>query len=146
MSVDVSAETTVRRPRGEVADFASDPSNDTRWIGGIRDVRVLSDGPMAPGVRVERVARFLGRRIEYVLEVEEYAPGSHIRMRSVKGPFPMRVTYAFADAGDGTAVRIRVEGDAGGFYRLAGSALSRAVRRSITRDLATLKRLLEPKA
>jgi hypothetical protein len=56
----------------------------------------------------------------------------------------MRVTYRHRDAGGAaTEVSIRVEGDAGRFYALAGSLLGPAVRRSITRDLRNLKQVLE---
>jgi hypothetical protein len=55
----------------------------------------------------------------------------------------MRVTYSFDAVGDGTRVTNRVQGDTGGFYRLAGPLMKQAVKRSLTRDLATLKRLLE---
>ena len=41
------------------------------------------------------MATFLDRRIEYVLEVVEYDPKTLLAMRSVKGPFPMEVTYEF---------------------------------------------------
>jgi hypothetical protein len=64
-------------------------------------------------------------------------------MRSIKAPFPMKVTYEFEDHGAGTLMRIHTEGDAGGFYKLAGPMLAAAVRRGVARDLAALKRVLE---
>jgi hypothetical protein len=64
-------------------------------------------------------------------------------MRSVKAPFPMTITYEFEDAPAGTVARIRAEGDAAGFYRLAIPLLSAATRRGIEKDLDTLKELLE---
>ena len=143
MPVDVTAETTVDRPRNEVAAYAMDPANDPVWISGITEARLLTDPPLGNGTRVERVASFLGRRIEYVLEVEEHDPTAVMVMRSVKGPFPMRVTYRFDAEGTGTRASIRVQGDAGGFYRLAAPLLSLAVKRSITRDLRNLKGLME---
>ena len=73
----------------------------------------------------------------------EYDPDRVLRMRSVKGPFPMRIRYGFEDSADGTMASIRVEGEASGFYRLAGPLLSRAVKRSITTDPRNLKSLLE---
>jgi uncharacterized membrane protein len=146
MAVDVSAEVVIGRPRAEVAAFATDPANDPVWIGGIRSARALQEGPVAVGSRVERTAVFLGRRIEYVNEVVELEPGARLRMRSVRGPFPMEITYGFADASEGTRATIRVQGDAGGFYRLAGPLLSGAVRRSVSGDLRRLKALLEGRA
>jgi uncharacterized membrane protein len=143
MAVDVVATDTIDRPCDEVAAYLRDPANDTRWIGGIRSARLLTPGPVAIGSQVERVATFLGRRVEYVNEITELT-ADRLTMRSVRAPFPMRVTYRHRDAGGvATEVSIRVEGDAGRFYALAGPLLGSAVRRSITRDLRNLKQVLE---
>ena len=143
MAVDVTAAVTVDRPRDEVAGYLRDPANDPEWIGGVRGVRLLTPPPVTVGSQVERVASFLGRRVEYVNEVTELAP-DRLAMRSVRAPFPMRVTYGFKDAGGAaTEVSVRVEGDTGRFYALAGPFLARAVHRSVSRDLRTLERVLE---
>ena len=133
----------IDRPTSEVAAFAMNPENEPRWIGGIKTARLLSPPPVGVGTQVERVAAFLGKQFSYILQAEEYEPGHKVVMTSVRGPFPMRVTYSFDAAGSGTRVTNRVEGDTGGFYRLAGPLMKLAVKRSLTRDLATLKRLLE---
>jgi hypothetical protein len=89
------------------------------------------------------VASFLGRRIGYVNEITELS-GTRLAMRSVRSPFPMRVTYGYGDAtATTTEVSVRVEGDASRLYRLADPLLAVLVRRSVQRDLRTLKRLLE---
>jgi hypothetical protein len=143
MPVDVTATGTIGRPREEVAAYLQDPANDTTWIGGLRSARLLTPGPVAVGSRVERVASFLGRRVEYVNEITELT-GDRLVMRSVRSPFPMRVTYGHERAGDGaTEVSVRVEGDAGRYYALLAPLLGVAVRRSIARDLRNLKRVLE---
>ena len=51
--------------------------------------------------------------------------------------------YGFEDAGGGTEVSVRVQGDASRMYRLADPLLARLVRRSVQRDLRNLKRVLE---
>jgi uncharacterized membrane protein len=146
MPVDVTATGTIGRPREEVAAYLRDPANDTEWIGGLRSARLLTPAPVGVGSRVERVASFLGRRVEYVNEITELT-ADRLVMRSVRSPFPMRVTYGHRDAGDGTtAVSVRVEGDAGRFYALAAPLLGLAVRRSITRDLRNLERVLAVRA
>jgi hypothetical protein len=139
----VVAEVVVDRPRPEVAAFAMDPANDRDWIGALTDVNVLTGTPIGAGTRVERVAQFLGRRIEYVNEIVEFEPPERLAMRSVKAPFPMDVTYEFEEADGATRVRIRAAGEASGFYRLAGPLLDRAVRRGIEGDLARLRACLE---
>jgi uncharacterized membrane protein len=143
VSTDVTVEATVERPRAEVAGYAADWRNDTEWIGALSEARLLTEPPFGVGSRVLRVAGFLGKRIQYVNEVVEYESEERLVMRSVQAPFPMTVTYEFEDADGGTLMRIRAEGDASGFYRLAGPLLSRAVRRSIAADLARLKQVLE---
>jgi hypothetical protein len=81
--------------------------------------------------------------MEYVNEVTELTC-DRLVMRSVRSPFPMRVTYGQRDRGNGsTEVSVRVESDAGRFYALAAPLLGLAVRRSIARDLRNLKQVLE---
>lgn len=143
MAVDVTADIEIGRPRTVVASFAMEAENDPRWIGGISSARRLTEPPTDVGTRVERLASFLGRRIEYVMEVTEYSPDERIVMRSIKSPFPMRVTYAFEDVNSRTRASIRVEGDGRGFFSLAGSLLGPAVKRSIARDLRSLRALLD---
>jgi carbon monoxide dehydrogenase subunit G len=143
MPVDVSVAGTIQRPREMVAAYLRDPANDTEWIGGIRSARLLTPGPVGVGSQVERLAAFLGRRVEYVLEVTDLTDDV-LAMRSVRSPFPMRVRYGHRDAGaHATRVSLRVQGDAGRFYALASPLLGAAVRRSIARDLRNLKRVLE---
>ena len=142
MPIDVTAEATINRPRSAVAAFVSDPANDTQWIAGIKEAHAVTEGPVGVGSQVARVASFLGRKIEYVNEIDRLDE-SILEMHSVKGPFPMHITYTFDENGAGTLARIRVQGEATGFFRLAAPLLAGQVRRSITRDVNNLKRVLE---
>jgi hypothetical protein len=141
---DVTVEQRIDAEPERVAAYAMDPANDASWIGALTGVSVLTDGPVGAGTRVERVASFLGRRIEYVNEIQEYDPPRKLAMRSVKAPFPMTVVYEFESApGGGTLMRIATGGAASGFYRLAGPLLSGQVRRGVAGDLKRLKAILE---
>lgn len=144
--MDVTCEIVIQRPRDMVAAYAEDPRNDPTWINGIREARPLSDPAVAQGARVERIARFLGRRIEYVLEVVAYERHALLAMESVQGPFPMRVTYSFETVDDGTRFSIRNEGGAGLAFKLGAPLMSRALRRNVRGDLRRLKTLLESEA
>lgn len=149
MAIDVRVELLINKPKSEVAAYATDPDNDPVWVSGIVEAKMLTDPPLAQGSRVERVASFLGRRIQYILEVVDWEPGSRMGMRSVKGPFPMDVTYEFEEAPSemvelGTMASIRVQGEASGFFKLASPVLAQAVKRSISKDLKNLKEIMEP--
>jgi uncharacterized membrane protein len=142
MSIDVKAEVQVRRPRDEVAAYMTDPANDPEWIGGLREARVLGEGPLAEGSRVARVASFMGRKVEYVNEITRLEPGRVLDMRSVKAPFPMRITYSFEDRDGGTLVRNHVRGG-GGLFSLGSPLFAPMVRRNVQRDLERMRDLLE---
>ncbi|HEX4759668.1 MAG TPA: SRPBCC family protein [Thermoleophilaceae bacterium] len=139
----MTVEQKIGRPPEEVAAYAMDPANDRDWIGALTRVEVLGDGPVAPGTRVRRVARFLGRDMEYVNEITELTRPKRLAMKSVKAPFPMTVTYQFEPDGAGTLMRIHTGGDASGFYKMATPVLSAMVRRGVASDLKRLKQRLE---
>ena len=142
--MDVQVEQLIERSCAEVAAYAMAPENEPVWIGGIKESRMVTDPPVRIGTEVARVAAFLGKRIDYALRVTQYEPGRIIVMDSIRGPFNMRVTYAFEDAGPNTTRVInRVEGESSGFYGLADSLMAIQVRRSLRRDLKTLKQLME---
>ena len=144
MTLDVTATETIATDPDRVFDYATDPAHDPVWIGGIREADLVGEPPLAKGSSVRRVASFMGRRIDYVLEVTELDPGTRLAMRSVRSPFPMAVTYSFEPADGGTRMAIRVEGEQpGGMYPLAGPLLPGMVRRSVARDLRRLKAILE---
>ena len=143
MSIDVPVTALIDRPAAEVAAYAMDPANDTSWIGGIREVRWVTEPPLRVGSRVRRLASFLGRPVHYVLEVTDLAPGERVVMRSVEAPFPMVVTYTFAAEGPGTRTGVRVQGGSGLGFRVAGPLMAWQVRRNLRGDLARLGRALE---
>ncbi len=134
----------IRAPRNAVAAYVFDHRNDPTWIGGIGESELLGDPLLGVGSDVRRVATFMGKRIEYVNRVAELEPARRLVMRSVKSPFPMEVTYEFDDGSDGsTTAWVRVQGEPGALYRVAGPLMARQVRRSVGKDLRKLKRLME---
>ena len=84
--VDVLTEIEITRPRDEVAAYASDPDNATRWYRNIESVEWETPPPLAVGSRIAFVARFLGRRVSYTYEVREIIPGERLVMSTVEGP------------------------------------------------------------
>jgi uncharacterized membrane protein len=142
MSIDVTAQVHVSRPREEVAAYMTDPTNEPEWIGGLRETTLLGDSPVAVGSRVARVASFLGRKVEYVNEITRLEPGRLLDMRSVKAPFPMQITYSFQDHDGGTLVRNRVQGGSR-LISLGSPLFGPIIRRNIRKDLERLREVLE---
>lgn len=143
MAVDVTVETRIERPVEEVAAFAGDPSNAPSWYVNIESVHWQTPPPVQVGSRMDFVATFLGRRIEYTYEVVDLAQGERLVMRTAQGPFPMQTTYTWQAADRGTRMTLRNNGSPSGFARVAAPVMELAMRRAMTKDLAALKRRLE---
>jgi uncharacterized protein YndB with AHSA1/START domain len=144
MAVDVTTETVIRRPRQEVAEYVSDPSNAPEWYVNIDSVEWKTPPPLAAGSRNAFVAQFLGRRLAYTYEVADYVPGERLVMRTEQGPFPMETSYAWESTSEGdTRMTLRNRGTPAGFSSLAAPFMSASMRRANKKDLARLKGLLE---
>jgi len=143
--MDVTAERLIPLPPEQVAEYAMDWRHDHEWTQGIKRAALTTEaaaGGFGLGAEVTRTAYFLGKRIDYVLKVVEYAPPHLLDMKSVAGPMPMHVTYAFAPHPNGTLASIRARGDTSGYYRIAGPLMAWMVRRNIGKDLRDLERHL----
>lgn len=145
MTIDVTARRIIALPSDRVAQYAMDWRHDHEWTQGIRHAELTTEAPgggFGVGAQVTRTAYFAGRRIAYVLRVDAYEPGRLLDMRSVSGPFPMHVTYAFAPHPDGTEATIRVRGGPGGLARLISPLMARQVGANIAKDLRDLEQRL----
>ena len=142
--VDVVTETVIRRPRSQVAAYASNPANAPEWYANIASVEWQTPPPVAVGSRMDFIASFLGRRLAYTYEVTELVPGERLVMRTAQGPFPMETTYTWHALDDGsTRMGLRNRGRPAGFSRVIAPFMGSAVRRANRADLARLRALLE---
>ncbi len=134
----------VDRSANEVFAFVAEFENNPRWQRGMRSCRWTSPSPRGVGSTYDQVARFLGKEIVSSFRVLEHHPGRRVKITSTSGPFPITETRTVQPLGDGRAhVSAIVEGDAGGFFRIAGPVLRALVARSVRGDYVRLKRLLE---
>lgn len=144
MAVDVEVETVIARPVDEVAAYAGDPGHAPEWYANIASVEWQTPPPMGVGSRLAFVARFLGRRLEYVYEVVELEPGRRLVMETDGRPFPMRTTYEWEAVDDHrTRMVLRNTGAPKGFAAIGARPMAAAMRRAMTNDLARVRSLLE---
>ena len=144
MSVDIVTEIVIDRPVDDVSAYAADPSNAPEWYDNIDSVEWKTPPPLHVGTRVAFVARFLGRRLEYVYEVVVFAPGEALVMRTDEGPFPMQTTYTWQATQSGsTRMTLRNRGEPAGFSKLATPFMAAAMRRANRKDLEKLKSIVE---
>jgi hypothetical protein len=143
VAVDITTDIRIERPRDAVAAFAGDPSNAPRWYVNIKSIEWVTEPAVRVGARMAFVASFLGRRLAYTYEIVELVPGSRLVMKTAEGPFPMETTYTWEDDGGATRMTLRNRGEPKGFSALVAPLMSMAMRRAMTKDLVSLKQLLE---
>ena len=138
-------EIVIDRPVAEVAAYAVDPTNAPEWYANIESVEWKTSPPLAVGSAMAFVARFLGRRLEYIYEIAELVPGERLVMRTQQGPFPMETTYTWSPSasGDGTRMTLRNRGEPAGFSKFGARLMAPAMRRANRKDLTKLKSILE---
>lgn len=81
------------RSADEVFNFLSDPRNDPRWRSDVRSARVLTNGPLRVGTRIETEISFLGRQ-RPIYEVSALEPPYREELTGCSGPLRSSViTY-----------------------------------------------------
>ena len=144
MTVKIETSVVINKSVEVVFEFMANPENDMLWQSGVLGSRKTSEGRMGAGTTEESEFQFLGRRIKSTLEVTEYEPHRKIEYKTISGPIPFKVSYIFDSLAEGgTKVTFVMEGDAGGFFKLAEPLVARTVQRQWETNLATLKDILE---
>jgi carbon monoxide dehydrogenase subunit G len=145
----VEEEIVIDRPPEDVFTFVTTPENDLQWFSTAVERQRESEGPIDVGSRIRAVDKFLGRRIESMLEVTEHVPSTRSTIR-LDGPISASGTYALEPANGGTRFRWIMDADAGlgGLYlgRITDPLVTFVFRRRIRSDLSRLKSTLESRA
>ena len=84
----------------------------------------------------------LGRRIEIASELTQFEPLRTVGFKSTSGPIPLEGRYAFEPDRAGTKVTFTMQGEAGGFFKLAEPIVA-VHAATVGTNLANLKDLLE---
>jgi hypothetical protein len=88
MGVDVSTEVIINRSVEEVAQFATDPDNATKWYVNIKSVAWRTPKPLTVGSQIEFTAKFLGKKLVYTYQVTAFSPNEKFVMSTANGPIP----------------------------------------------------------
>jgi uncharacterized membrane protein len=133
----------INRPIDDVFEFTHDLAKNPLWQTTLVEVELLTEGPMRVGASWKDVRRFLGKRIETVLELTEFEPSKSSAVKVVSGPVPFTGTYVYEPVDGGTRFTVTGELDAHGFFKLAEPVFARITARELEANLGHLKDLLE---
>ena len=128
---------TIKRPVEDVFAVMSDFSNGSKWASGSSEpAERTSDGPIGVGSTWHAVGKVVGRKIETDFEYTEFKVDRKIAYTITK-PFPMTATVVFEPVADGTRVRQTIEGEPGGFFKLAEPLVVKMSQRQFQNDSTT---------
>jgi uncharacterized protein YndB with AHSA1/START domain len=142
--IDFTIETEIERTPAEVFAYVTDPQKLPTWQTNTVSSIPEGGGPVGLGTRLREIHRAPGgRQLASLVEVSEYEPDRVFALRMLEGPLPLHAHIALEPSARGTRLRFRAHGQPEGTLRLAQPLLSIVLKRQFTRDLATLKQVLE---
>jgi len=133
----------INRPIEEVFAFVSNSENLPRWRSTSLEVKKTSEGPLGVGSTFRGRFTFLGRQFDGNVVVTAHEPNRVFVSKMAEGPFPLETGYTLEPVENGTHVTFVVEGEPGGFFKLAEPLVVSMARRVYTTDLQNLKEMLE---
>ena len=151
MAIEVIEKINISGSEDHIASYMFDPTNDTNWISGVMEVKNVTELPLREGTEIHRIAHFLGKDVDYILRVNKFEKANLLSMESVKGPFPMQVTYSIEqnipDNNEGNpktcSVKIQISGESKGYFMFIDRLLSLMVSQNVKGDLRKLKNIIE---
>jgi uncharacterized membrane protein len=136
---------TIQRPIEDVFAFMSDTANLPLWQTDVLEARHTPEGPVQVGTQLRLVRVMMGRTIEASVAISEYEPPTRYAYQSTAGYSVTGVNTCEATR-EGTKVTTRFDLQTAGVFSLADPLVGRTIKRSVERDLANLKDLLESRA
>jgi len=141
LDIDVASSLVIERPLADVSAFTLEPANLPKWLKYAAAARWETSPPVRLGslLRIDRSAR-TGASSD-VYEVCEYTPGEQVSWRTVDDN-PLTMTFAWRSIGERVThmtLRYRVRGTG----RWTAAAARMVMRRSMSADLARLRKALE---
>ena len=146
MATVAEASVVISRPVEEVFEFVNNPENDPLWQSSMMESAQTSEGSMGVGTTLRGVAQLVGQRMEWTAEVTEWEPNRKVTYEVSGGPLSAEQSLTFEAVEAGTKFTLVLEGETGGFFKLAEPIVTRMLQRDTETDLANLKDILEAEA
>lgn len=134
----------INRPVSEVFDYLVDPAKEHEWQEGVVEAG-LSPGSngLGLGANVFEKRKFMGRDMLSKFEVTKFEKDKHFVGKVIEGPVLFEVTYIFNPKEGGTEVTIVLQGEPGGFFKLAEGLVRKQLESQLASDFARAKKILE---
>jgi carbon monoxide dehydrogenase subunit G len=144
----ITFQTSVRvaRPIEDVFAFVSNPLRFPHWNSAVQTVERTSGETGRVGSMYSMQRDISSGRVENGLEVFSREQPTEFGIRTTSGPTPFSYRYRFIPEGANTLVQLDASVDLPAVLAVLGPVATRAVKRGVDANFATLKRTLEARA
>lgn len=138
----IEATIDIDRPAEDVFAFVADVTNMSRWQPQI--IETVRADPPALGATFEQRVQTPMRDVDSVGEVTAFEDGERFAISTEGGPLKTQAIFDFSESDGTTTVAMELRVDAvKAAFKLALPVVTRAMRKGVPENLATLKSLLE---
>ena len=134
---------TINRPVEEVFAYVGDAQNGPKWQPGLLEVKRITEGPLGVGTQYTGVRKFMGRRMESVIQYTTYQPNKKVVFKSISGASPLEQSFLFESIAEGTRLTARLELQTSGLMGLAEPMIASGLKREVDANFGILKDMLE---
>jgi uncharacterized membrane protein len=143
MMIKVEHSVFINRPADEVFDYIVDPAKESEWQEGVIEAGFSPGSEPGVGAEAFEKRKFMGREMISKFQVLKFEKDKYFVGKVIEGPVPFEVTYGFARETGGTEVTVIIQGEPGGFFKLAEGLVRKQLQSQIALDLERAKDILE---
>jgi uncharacterized membrane protein len=140
--INIEENIIIHRPIEEVFTYMTDLRNAPEWQSGLLEVQQTTEGLVGIGTTYLAVRRFLGRKMESVMEIVGYEPNLSLTWKTVSSSMPFTSSWRFKSTTEGTQVIWTFEAEVG-LFGLADRFVANSITRDAVAGFGTLKDMLE---
>ena len=133
----------IERSPAQVWAYMMDFSTAPRWRNLVREIRVLTDGPLRPGSELEVTFDVFGRLRNTRCDVVAFETARRFGLRNVTPKVTGTFEYTLAPEGTGTLITFSCDLRPHGLMWLLLPMMIRSNRTRFAQQLANLKREVE---
>lgn len=123
--------------------YLLDVNNRTSYIPALEEVILLDELPIQKGSRYIEVANIAGRRLKTTYQVIEFEENKHTAAQTLESIFPIRADLDLSEVEGGTNLKISLNFELKGIFRLGASIVKGIVDQQAQGILERIKYNLE---
>jgi uncharacterized membrane protein len=133
----------INRPVKEVFAYVCELQNGPKWQPALVEARRITKGSLGIGTQYTGVRKFMGVRVESVIEYTTYEQDEKISMKSISGNSPFEQSFVFESTDGGTQLTTRLDLQTSGLMGLAKPMIASGLRKEMDANFSNLKNILE---